>query len=64
MQKSNAIEEIGDLILLGIQHEQQHQELMVTDALHLFSCHPFLPVLGESSGGNCTLLLGTRQQPA
>jgi ergothioneine biosynthesis protein EgtB len=43
MAQSNAFEEVADLILLGIHHEQQHQELMVTDALHLFSCHPFLP---------------------
>ena len=35
--------EITELIELGINHEQQHQELMITDALHLFSCNPFLP---------------------
>jgi ergothioneine biosynthesis protein EgtB len=33
------------LIELGIQHEQQHQELIQTDLLHLFSCHPDLPAL-------------------
>lgn len=43
MRESNAAEEIVDLVVLGIQHEQQHQELMVTDALHLFSCHPYFP---------------------
>jgi DinB superfamily len=43
MEQSNAFEEIVDLIVLGIHHEQQHQELMATDALHFFSCHPFLP---------------------
>jgi ergothioneine biosynthesis protein EgtB len=29
-----------DLVELGLQHEQQHQELILTDVKHLLSCNP------------------------
>ena len=32
------------LVELGLQHEQQHQELLLTDIKHAFGCHPLLPV--------------------
>ena len=35
---------LSSLIELGLQHEQQHQELILTDVKHLLSCNPLEPV--------------------
>ena len=34
---------LARLVELGLQHEQQHQELILTDIKHLLSCHPSWP---------------------
>jgi ergothioneine biosynthesis protein EgtB len=44
MQRTEAASgEIAALIELGLNHEQQHQELILTDVLHMLSCNPLEP---------------------
>jgi ergothioneine biosynthesis protein EgtB len=38
-----AAQHVADLVELGIHHEQQHQELILTDLKHLLSRNPLLP---------------------
>lgn len=37
--------DLEQLITLGLNHEQEHQELLLTDIKHVFSCNPTLPVV-------------------
>ena len=43
LQRDDLSPEILNVITLGLNHEQQHQELLLTDLKHLFSCNPLLP---------------------
>lgn len=39
---------LEELIVLGINHEQQHQELLITDLKHTLSYNPIYPVYKEN----------------
>ncbi len=39
--------DLDDLVILGLNHEQQHQELFLTDLKYTFSANPLFPVYRE-----------------
>ncbi len=45
-------EQLG-VLLLGLNHEQQHQELMLTDIKHVLSCNPAFPSYQPASTATC-----------
>lgn len=43
---------LANIIEIGLNHEQQHQELMLTDLKHLFSLNPIFPAYHTDESGS------------
>jgi ergothioneine biosynthesis protein EgtB len=45
--KTNTDQKLIDLITLGLNHEQQHQELLITDVKYMFGHNPIFPTFNS-----------------
>lgn len=50
--------EVIERVVLGLNHEQQHQELLLTDIKHVLSCNPTLPAMNPNLEVPSSVLAG------
>jgi ergothioneine biosynthesis protein EgtB len=63
LKGDDAAEAVG-IVELGINHEQQHQELMLTDLKHLFSCNPIWPAYRSDANESASETVGNSEWSA
>ncbi len=51
LSEHSALEKISELVELGLHHEQQHQELLVTDIKYILGTNPFYPAYADQYPG-------------
>jgi len=56
--------EIATLVTTGMQHEQQHQELLLTDLKYLFSVNPLQPAYDATPITGAAPAIGTKEDAA